>query len=98
MSALVGAGATPSQAIRRVEQFERQLIGMGPWEQAERYHQPATTAPMWSGKPMQQPMTMAPWGKQQPMGVSPWSMQQPMSMGPWSMPQQSRTMRGDWGH
>ena len=90
MGALVGAGATPTQAVRQVEQMERQLIGMGAWERAEQpmFHQQPMMGSTWGARGMQQP-----WGAVPPHGVTPWGKQQ----APWNW-QQSRTMTGDWGH
>ncbi|MFZ5827565.1 MAG: hypothetical protein ACOY94_24955 [Bacillota bacterium] len=58
MAALVGSGVSPTQAIRRVEVEEAQLLRGHPGEAVEPYH----TGAFGAGQLMQ------PWGK----GTQPW--------------------------
>jgi len=79
MSTLVCAGATPSQAIRTVERFEPQLLGLlGPYERAETLYHPELARQQALGVPFGYgktqfgvPMGKGVYGKQLPTGFVP---------------------------
>lgn len=90
MASLVGAGVSPTQAIRAVERAESRLIDMGVWERYEtQYHpgygQPGYVAPTGYGKGRGYGPTggyAVPTGTWAPMGTTWGGQQVPMTYMP----------------
>jgi hypothetical protein len=77
MSAMVGAGLPPREAIAKYERLEPSLAQMPPSEAAEAEFHPGFAKPMYQ-KPYGK---MAPGGWGGPMGVA-----KPMAPSPWGGP------------